>query len=91
MAGWLYWRIYETKFDKKDFLRRFGQRFDGIYGKYFKALELVGFSTDDGQRITLTDTGTYWLHALEDLFSIAYISRLWGTSRQEPWPQKVHL
>jgi oxygen-independent coproporphyrinogen-3 oxidase len=91
MAGWLYWRIYETRFDRRDFRRRFGQSVDEIYGKYFKALKLVGLSTDDGQRITFTDKGTYWLHALEDLFSIEYISRLWGTSRQEPWPQKVHL
>lgn len=91
MAGWLYWRIYETKFEKRDFLRRFGQGFDRVYGKYFKPLGLLGFSKDDGERIVLTDRGTYWLHALEDVFSIEYISRLWGTSKQEPWPQKVLL
>ena len=50
-----------------------------------------GFSKDDGQRIVLTDRGTYWLHALEDLLSIEYISRLWGTSKQDPWPEKVIL
>ena len=88
MAGWLYWRIYETRFEKADFLRRFGQSFDRVYGKYFKALGLLGFSEDDGERIVLTDRGTYWLHALEDVFSIEYISRLWGTSKQEPWPQR---
>lgn len=91
MAGWLYWRIYETRFEKADFLRRFGQNFDRVYGKFFKALGLLGFSEDDGQRIVLTDRGTYWLHALEDVLSIEYISRLWGTSKQEPWPQKVLL
>ena len=91
MAGWLYWRIYETRFEKRDFLNRFGQSFDRIYGKYFKPLELLGFLTDDGERITLTDKGTYWLHALEDVFSIEYVSRLWGTSKQQPWPQKVLL
>jgi oxygen-independent coproporphyrinogen-3 oxidase len=91
MAGWLYWRIYETRFKKADFLTRFGQDFDRVYGNYFKALGLLGFSKDDGQRIVLTDRGTYWLHALEDVLSIEYISRLWGTSKQEPWPQKVLL
>ena len=35
--------------------------------------------------------GTYWLHAFEDFFSIDYISTLWGTSKQEPWPEKVVL
>jgi coproporphyrinogen III oxidase-like Fe-S oxidoreductase len=91
MAGWLYWRIYETRFEKAGFGRRFGKSFDSVYGKYFKALRLFGFSQDDGKRVALTDKGTYWLHALEDALSIEYISKLWGTSRQDPWPQRVLL
>jgi len=91
MSGWLYWRIYETRFSKRDFQRRFGRDFDRIYGKYFKPLGLLGFLKDEGECIVLTDKGTYWLHALEDVFSLAYISRLWGTSKQEPWPERVIL
>jgi oxygen-independent coproporphyrinogen-3 oxidase len=91
MAGWLYWRIYETRFNKGEFRRRFGQDLDGVFGKYLKPLRLLGFLKDDGQHVVLTDSGTYWLHALEDLFSIEYISRLWGTSKEEPWPHRVLL
>jgi hypothetical protein len=39
----------------------------------------------------LSDRGTYWLHAFEDIFSIDYISTLWGTSKQNPWPENVML
>ena len=91
MAGWLYWRIYETRFKKRDFNNRFGKEFDKAYGKYIRALSLVGFLKDDGDEIVLSDNGTYWLHVLQDLFSIEYISKLWGTSKQEPWPEKVAL
>ncbi len=91
MAGWLYWRIYETRFQKSDFKDRFGCDFDSVYGKYMKPLALIGFLKDDGEQIVLSDKGTYWLHAFEDLFSIEYISTLWGTSKQEPWPEKVIL
>ncbi|MEN8240975.1 MAG: coproporphyrinogen-III oxidase family protein [Chloroflexota bacterium] len=91
MAGWLYWRIYETRFKKSDFKKRFGKDFDRVYGKYLKPLALLGFLQDDGERIVLSDKGTYWLHVLEDLFSIEYISKLWGTSKQEPWPEKLDL
>ncbi len=91
MAGWLYWRIYETRFRKMDFEKRFGRNFDSVYGKYLKSLALSGFLKDDGEQIVLSDRGTYWLHAFEDLFSIDYISTLWGTSKQEPWPDKVVL
>jgi oxygen-independent coproporphyrinogen-3 oxidase len=92
MAGWLYWRIYETRFRRSDFRRRFGKEFDRVYGKYVRLLSPLGFlKKDDGDEIVLSDTGTYWLHVLQDLFSIEYISQLWGTSKQEPWPEKVVL
>jgi oxygen-independent coproporphyrinogen-3 oxidase len=89
MAGWLYWRIYETRFEKKDFRHRFGKDLESVYGTSIRILASCGFLHDDGDQIELSDRGTYWLHAFEDLFSIDYISTLWGTSKQDPWPQKV--
>lgn len=92
IAGWLYWRIYETRFRRSDFKRRFGREFDEVYGKYIKPSSLLGFlKKDDGDEIVLSDRGTYWLHVLQDLFSLEYISQLWGTSKQNPWPEKVVL
>ena len=91
MAGWLYWRIYETKFRKSDFERRFNRSFDEEYGTYMKLLNKVGFLDYRNDLIELTDKGTYWIHAFEDFFSISYISKLWGTSKINPWPEKVIL
>jgi oxygen-independent coproporphyrinogen-3 oxidase len=91
MAGWLYWRIYETRFFKEDFHRRFRTGFDSVYGRYVKLLALLGFLKDDGKEVVLSDRGAFWLHALEDLFSINYIGRLWGDLKQDPWPQRVAL
>lgn len=92
MAGWLYWRIYETRFKRSDFQKRFGKEFDRVYGKYIKLFSLLGLlKKDDGDEIMLSDNGAYWLHVLQDLFSIEYISQLWGTSKQQPWPEKVVL
>jgi coproporphyrinogen III oxidase-like Fe-S oxidoreductase len=90
-SGWLYWRIYETRFRKADYQERFGHDLDQAYGRYLKLLALLGFLRDDGEHIVLSDTGAFWLHACQDLFSIDYVSRLWGTSRQDPWPEKVIL
>jgi coproporphyrinogen III oxidase-like Fe-S oxidoreductase len=70
MAGWLYWRIYETKFRKS---------------------EMLGLLNNSSDRINLTDRGAYWLHALEDFFSIDYIGKLWGNAIRDPWPDKVAL
>ena len=91
MAGWLYWRIYETKFRKGDFKKRFGKDFDKIYGRFVKLFSFLGFLKDDEGQIVLSDKGAYWLHVLEDLFSLDYISKLWGNSKQDPWPTNVAL
>jgi len=92
MAWWFYWRVYETRFKRSDFEKRFNVKFNKIYGKYIELFSLLGFiKKDDGDLIVLSDRGIYWLHAVEDLFSLNYIGKLWGTSKQEPWPKMVEL
>ncbi len=91
MAGWLYWRIYETRFKKRDFRDRFGRDFDEVYGRYIRLLGRLGFLNADDGEVVLTDRGSYWLHALEDVFSINYISKLWGQAARNPWPEEVVL
>jgi coproporphyrinogen III oxidase-like Fe-S oxidoreductase len=92
MAGWLYWRLYETRFRKSDFNKRFGSDFDQHYGKMMKLLNHTGLLNYNGDdRITLTDKGSYWIHAFEDFFSIDYITKLWGTLKNDPWPDMVEL
>ncbi|UCC17848.1 MAG: radical SAM protein [Dehalococcoidales bacterium] len=92
MAWWIYWRVYETRFKRSDFEERFGSNFNQVWGKYINLFHRFGFvKEDDTNEIILADRGTYWLHAFEDLFSLDYISKLWGTSKQHPWPEKVIL
>jgi len=92
MAWWFYWRVYETRFKREDFRKRFEMDFTEIWGKYVKLFPLFGFvKKDDGNEVILSDKGIFWLHALEDLFSLNYISKLWGNSKQEPWPEQVIL
>jgi coproporphyrinogen III oxidase-like Fe-S oxidoreductase len=90
-VAWLYWRIYETKFRKADYRQRFGEAIDGDYGRLLRLLELAKFLEDDGEQIVLSDRGAFWLHALQDIASIDYISKLWGTSREIAWPEEVVL
>ena len=91
MAGWLYWRIYETRFSKAAFERRFRRRLETVYGRTLRLLSFLGLLTEGEDEVVLTDAGAYWLHAVQDLFSIDYIGKLWGTSQQTPWPDRVCL
>jgi oxygen-independent coproporphyrinogen-3 oxidase len=90
-AGWLYWRIYETAFNRGDYKSRFGEDIDSSFGRYLKLMGSIGFLKDNGDNIRLSDRGSFWLHACEDIASIDYISRLWGASKREPWPDEVTL
>jgi len=87
----MYLRIYETRFAKASFDERFGKDFDETYGRIMKALALMGFLRERSGEIVLSDRGTFWLHALEDLFSIDYVSKLWGDFAKTPWPERVVL
>jgi menaquinone C8-methyltransferase len=82
-AGWLYWRIYETRFRRADYRERFGEDLDAAYGGYLRPARWLGLLTDDGERIALSDGGAFWLHACEDLLSIDYVSELRGLSRRD--------
>ena len=91
MAGWLYWRIYETEFVRSEFRNRFGEEYDRVYGVYTWLFSILGMLKENDDRIVLSDRGAYWLHVLQDIFSINYISKLWGISRHQPWPESVSL
>jgi len=90
-AGWLYWRVYETRFRKADYRERFGEDLDAAYGRSLTAARRLGLLRDDGERITLSDGGAFWLHAAEDLLSIELVSALWGSSRRDLWPERAIL
>ncbi|MBN1791506.1 MAG: radical SAM protein [Bacteroidales bacterium] len=91
MTGWLYWRIYETRFRKSDFQRRFNKDFDSQFGKQMKILKWLGYLQNGDDQVSLSDKGIYWIHAFEDFFSIEYINKLWGASGINAWPEKVVL
>jgi hypothetical protein len=46
---------------------------------------------DDVDEVVLSDRGIYWLHMIEDFFSLDYIGKLWGISKSNPWPENVTL
>jgi len=76
MMHWLYWRIYETKIVKRDFEREFGRNFDSTFGKIFSLFNMLGMSEDTGNEVVMTDRGNYWVHVLQNVFSLDFIGRV---------------
>jgi coproporphyrinogen III oxidase-like Fe-S oxidoreductase len=93
MAYWLYWRVYELKINEKDFQNLFGTdiSLDSIFSQIFRPFQLAGMVEKINGGYHITDSGAYWIHRLQNEYSLNYINRLWGTCRNNPWPSEVIL
>lgn len=93
MAYWLYWRMYELQLSHADFRAVFGPTasLDAEFGSVLRPLVWMGLlaRAPDGYRVTTS--GAYWIHRLQNEYSLSYINHLWGTCRKEPWPEEVIL
>ena len=93
MAYWLYWRVYELKVDQVDFQSIFGVEasLDKSFRKIIWPFELLGMMQRENGGYKVTDSGAYWIHRLQNEYSLNYINRLWGSCRHNPWPLEVRL
>ena len=93
MAYWLYWRIYELKASGEDFRAVFGAdaSLDSEFGRLLRPLIPLGLVDRASGGYRVTKSGAYWIHRLQNEYSLSYINHLWGTCRKEPWPSEVRL
>ena len=93
MAYWLYWRVYELKINNTTFQNLFGtsQTLKSEFGHLLFPFEQLGMVEFAHGNYSITRKGAYWIHRLQNEYSLNYINNLWGTCRKEPWPEKVLL
>jgi oxygen-independent coproporphyrinogen III oxidase len=93
MAYWLYWRIYELKLEEDPFQGLFGPvtSLERQFGPLMLPLVASGLMTRTATGYEVTKSGAYWIHRLQNEYSLNYIDRLWGACRKEPWPETVRL
>jgi oxygen-independent coproporphyrinogen-3 oxidase len=91
MIHWLYWRIYETTIHKQEFIDLFQKEFDSVFGRLFSVFEIAGFCKDTGDTIIMTDRGNYWIHVLQNVFSLDFIGRVWNECLFNTNPTNIEL
>jgi len=93
MAYWLYWRIYELHVDHEGFGATFGpgETLEGRFGHLLRPLCHARLLAEEQWGYRVTDAGAFWIHRLQNEFSLNYINRLWGRCRREAWPTEVRL
>ncbi len=93
MAYWLYWRIYELKLQEDAFRALFGPgaSLEEQFARLMLPLVASGLMARTGTGYQVTKPGAYWIHRLQNEYSLNYINHLWGACRKEPWPEAVRL
>lgn len=93
MGYWLYWRVYELKVTDKDFRRQFGDdaSLTSAFGHALWSLCLAGMAERTSEGFRITPFGAYWVHRLQNEYSLNYIDRVWGACRRSAWPNEVIL
>lgn len=91
MAYWLYWRAYEMKIPQDEFRDLFDEELDAVFGRLMSVLGRLGMVGKHNGCYRLTEEAAYWVHRLQNEYSLNYIDRLWGQCRQEAWPREVEF
>lgn len=93
MAYWLYWRIYELFADDSEFQSLFEEEkgLRRVFGPLLFPVRLLGMMQREQGGYRVTRSGAYWIHRLQNEYSLSYINRLWGTCRKDAWPAEVRL
>jgi len=93
MAYWLYWRVYELKIQQDEFKSLFGQEYsiESSFYNVIKPFQLAGMLKKENGGYQITNSGAYWIHRLQNEYSLNYINRLWGSCRKVSWPKEVYL
>lgn len=87
---WLYWRLYDTNIPKIQLYELFGED----NAKLKLLLGLISFlklADEDENQITLNERGAFWLHLMQNYFSLNYIDKVWTAAREEPNPKKISI
>ena len=91
MIYYLFWTLYSTKLDPKDFEAFFGVPLRKMYGFEFRLARLLGFLRLENGIYRMTLKGAFYYHHFENFYTLAYIDKMWGIMRKEPFPESIRL
>lgn len=91
-AYWLYWSLYALRISRIDFAIKFGGLdLDREFGKVLRTMQILGWLAERSDGYAVTNSGAYWIHRLQNAYSLHYLERLWGACSSEAWPKEVQL
>lgn len=87
----LFWSAYALNIDPAKFRRIVGAPLDRMYGLGIAMAEMLGFLTREDNSYELTDKAAAIYHHIEQVYTTAYIDKMWNVSRKQAFPERIVL
>ena len=84
---WLYWKLYDTHFSLDDVKQVFGT--NTFIVKWIKWFKWLGLCTIKDDEVSLTESGSFWIHLAQNYFILDYINKVWAAMKKEPYPHHI--
>ena len=91
MVYYLFWKLYSTRLDANEFGAFFGKPLSAMYGLEFALARLFGLLKYNKGKYEMTLKGAFEYHHYENYYTLAYIDKMWGIMKDEPFPEIMVL
>jgi len=90
-AYFLFWSAYAMRIDSSKFEEMIGLPLRKMVRFELFAAEKLGYLRKTGLDYELTDKGSYLYHDIEQVYTTAYIDKMWNVSRLQAFPSGIVL
>ena len=87
----LFWSAYGMKIDPRKFEKILGVPLSQMYGVELWLSEKLGYLRKKDGLYELTEKAAYFYHTIEQVYTTAYIDKMWNISRNQPFPEQIIL
>ena len=91
MVYWLFWTAYSTKVNEADFEKFFNIPLKKAYRFELFISRLFGFAKYNNGIYEMTLKGAFYYHYFENFYTLAYIDKMWGIMKDNPFPKEIKL
>ncbi|HBI92001.1 MAG TPA: radical SAM protein, partial [Terrisporobacter glycolicus] len=88
---WLFWNVYNMNLNKEHYEKMFSSYLSKDYRLELSIAKIMGLLKEDETGYKVTTKGSYYFHAVEQIYTLQYIDKTWSIARNNPWPNKIEL
>jgi oxygen-independent coproporphyrinogen-3 oxidase len=88
---YLFWSAYALKIDADQFEKIVETPLERLFGWELLLAQKLGYLKKCGRNYELTNKAAIAYHDIEQVYTTAYIDKMWNISRKEPFPDKIVL